>query len=174
MTKVINIFGGPGIGKSGVAAGVYAKLKENHQRAELVTEVAKDYVWEERFNVLTSDQLIIFAKQHRRIDRLRDQVDFVVTDCPILLCIPYIPKDSYKGIEPLMVETAASFDNINIMLERSTGTHTDFGWYHILEEYKINDKELRDILDKYYPNYSIIPVDKNTVETIYNLLNSGL
>ena len=73
-----------------------------------------------------------------------------------------------------MVETAASFDNVNIMLERATGTHTDVGRYHNEEESKIKDKELRDILDKYDPNYSIIPVDKNTVETIYNLLNSGL
>lgn len=71
MTKIINIFGGPGVGKSGIAAGVFSKMKANHIQVEFAAEVAKDYVWEERFNVLKNDQLAIFAKSHRRIDRLR-------------------------------------------------------------------------------------------------------
>lgn len=171
LTKIINIFGGPGIGKSGIAAGLYSKMKANHMNVELVTEVAKDYVWEDRINVLTSDQLIIFAEQHRRIDRLRGQVDYVVTDCPILLCIPYIPKGSYTLLEPLMAETAQSFENINIILNRAEGTHKDEGRYHDLGESIEKDEEILAIVDKYDPNYFKTPVDENTVETLYNLLN---
>jgi DNA replication protein DnaC len=30
MSKLINLFGGPGIGKSGIAAGITYKLKKKH------------------------------------------------------------------------------------------------------------------------------------------------
>ena len=135
--------------------------------AELATDVAKDFVWEERFNVLTGDQLLIYAKQHRRLDRLRDKVDVIITDCHLLMCIPYIPKGSYKGIEPLIVESASTFDNMNFFLGRAEGTHTDDGRYHDHKESLIKDQEIRDILDKYDPTYTVVPVDRYTVETIF-------
>lgn len=170
MTKVINIFGGPGIGKSGIAAGVYASMKAAHKNVELVTEVAKDYVWENRFNVLTSDQLIIYAEQHRRMDRLRGHVDYIVTDCPLLMCIAYIPPGFYKGLEPLIVESARSFDNTNFVLGRAEGTHSDNGRYHSEQQSIDKDREIVDILGTYDPTYDVIPVNEYTVETIFRLV----
>jgi len=82
---VINIFGGPGVGKSTLAAEVFAHFKKNKLNIELVTEYAKDLVWEERNNIL-KDQLYILAKQNRRLERLRNKgIDVVVTDSPLLL-----------------------------------------------------------------------------------------
>lgn len=170
MTKIINFFGGPGIGKSGIAAGVYAEMKAAGLNVEMVTEVAKDYVWEERFNVLTSDQLIIYAKQHRRLDRLRGRVDYVITDCPLLMCIAYIPPNSYDLLEPLIVQSATTFDNFNVILRRADGTHKDEGRYHNEQESKEKDKEIWRLLDKYDPDYIVMPVDQNTVESTYNII----
>ena len=31
MSKLINLFGGPGIGKSGIAAGITYKMKKKHE-----------------------------------------------------------------------------------------------------------------------------------------------
>lgn len=172
MTKIINLYGGPGIGKSGIAAGVFSKMKTNHMQVEFATEVAKDYVWEERFNILKHDQLIIFAKSHRNIDRLRNRVDYVITDCPLLMHVVYLPKICYKGLKPLIIEASLSFENINIVLTRSDNVvHTEIGRYHNEEESRILDKKIMRILDMYDPNYSIIPVDDYSVETIFNLLD---
>ena len=30
MSKLVNLFGGPGIGKSSIAAGIFYKLKKKH------------------------------------------------------------------------------------------------------------------------------------------------
>lgn len=42
---VVNLYGGPGVGKSTGAAYVFARLKEAGVVAELVTEFAKDLTW---------------------------------------------------------------------------------------------------------------------------------
>lgn len=148
-------------------------MKANHVQVEFAAEVAKDYVWEERFNILKTDQLAIFAKSHRRIDRLRDRVDYVITDCPLLMHIVYIPKDSYKGLEPLIVEVAQTFENINIVLSRSnTAEHTEVGRYHNEEEARVLDRQIINLLDTYDPNYYIVPVNDHSTETILNILNN--
>ena len=86
--KVINLFGGPGVGKSTAAAGLFYEMKKRQLSVELVTEYAKDMVWENRQNIL-DDQIYIFAKQQRRIARLRDHhIDWVITDSPIATTPP--------------------------------------------------------------------------------------
>ena len=87
-TKLINLFGGPGIGKSTVAAHLYAHLKMEGYSAELVTEYAKDKVWEGSINVLR-DQIYVFAKQRFRLGRIVGKVEYIVTDAPLLLSMVY-------------------------------------------------------------------------------------
>ena len=79
--KVYNLFGGPGCGKSTLAARMFAKMKQLGIDCELVTEAAKDIVWEG--GVL--DQYGLFAEQLRRVKRLEGKVDIAITDSPILL-----------------------------------------------------------------------------------------
>ena len=81
MTKYINIFGGPGAGKSTTAALLFAEMKSGGFKVELVTEVAKDFVWEDRSTTL-SIQPYITIKQHRNLVRLKGKVDYVITDAP--------------------------------------------------------------------------------------------
>jgi len=174
MTTVINIFGGPGIGKSGIASGVFSKLKQHNYNVEFATEYAKDLVWEERLNILQEDQLYIFAKQHRKVFRLKDQVEYIVTDCPLLMHIPYIPLGSYTHLEPLIVESALTFNNVNIVLERAKGTHVDRGRVHSEEQSELKDQQIRYVLQVYDPTYTIVPVDEHAVDTIFDLLKHTL
>ena len=60
-TIAINFFGAPGSGKSTLSAIVFAKLKMMGVNCELVTEFAKDKVWEKN-NEALSNQIYIFAK----------------------------------------------------------------------------------------------------------------
>lgn len=87
----INLFGAPGAGKSTLAAIVFAKLKMMGINCELVTEFAKDKVWEKN-NEALSNQIYIFAKQYYRMSRCAGQVDVIVTDSPLFLS-PFYNKD---------------------------------------------------------------------------------
>lgn len=81
MTTFINLFGGPGTGKSTAAASLFAEMKKKGMDVELVTEVAKDFVWEERQKTLEI-QPYITVKQYRNLFRLKGKVDYVITDAP--------------------------------------------------------------------------------------------
>ena len=164
MTKIINIFGGPGIGKSTTVAGLFHQMKMKHLEVEIANEVAKDYVWENRYDVLKEDQLIVFAKQHRRIFRLADKVDFVIADCPLLMCIPYIPKNSYKLLEPLMVEAHNAFDNINFVLNPPNVEYNTVGRYHTREQSNALHEEITNVVEKYDGNYIKVDVGPNTID----------
>lgn len=88
MTKYVNLFGGPGVGKSTTAAALFIEMKKAGYKVELVTEVAKDFVWEDRSTTL-SLQPYITIKQWRNLARLKGKVDYVITDAPILMGCVY-------------------------------------------------------------------------------------
>lgn len=84
MTKVINLFGGPGCGKSTLAAELFVKLKRDGKNVELVREYVKDWAWQNR-KVGIYDQLHITGKQASKEVGLYGKVDVIVTDSPLLL-----------------------------------------------------------------------------------------
>lgn len=116
---VVNLFGAPGAGKSTGAAYVFSKLKLAGYNAELVTEFAKDKVWEDNKEVF-NNQMYIFGKQYFRISRLNNKVDIVVTDSPLLLSA-YYSSDPILGLEfdSLVTRIFKSFDSINCFIERA-------------------------------------------------------
>jgi hypothetical protein len=114
--KVINLFGGPGTGKSTTAAGLFYLLKINSHESELALEYAKYLVWSKRINML-DDQNYVFAKQTHRLEILKGQVDYAVTDCPLLLASVYGSELS-TAFQDYVLETFDSYDNINIYLNR--------------------------------------------------------
>lgn len=96
---IVNIYGGPGAGKSTTAAGVFSQLKLKGINCELVTEYAKDLTYERRHNTL-ENQIYVFAKQYHRIHRvLSHDVDFIITDSPILLSLAYLQDNSVAAAE---------------------------------------------------------------------------
>ncbi len=117
MTKIINLFAGPGAGKSTTAAGVFYQFKLAGINAELVTEVAKDMTWARRIQCLKS-QPLIFGKQLNRIERLIGQVDYVITDSPVLLSAIYINKAYPDSFIDAIVDIFNTFDNANYFIRR--------------------------------------------------------
>ena len=92
---LINLYGAPGTGKSTGAAYIYSKLKLAEINCELVTEFAKDMVWDENKKAIYN-QAYVFGNQYYRISRLENEVDVVITDSPTLLSIIY-NKDRRGG-----------------------------------------------------------------------------
>ena len=127
---VINLFGGPGCGKSTTMARIFAELKILGYNAEMVSEFAKDLVYEQRQETM-KDELYIFAKQHHRMFRVNDKVDIIITDRPLLLtnvyASLYLPKDEFqKDLLQLVNTTFSGFNNVNILLDREgVNYHTE-------------------------------------------------
>jgi len=118
--KVINLWAGPGSGKSTTAAGLFYHMKCAGVEVELVQEYAKDMVWEGRHNIL-EDQIYIFAKQQRRIARLKNHgLQWVITDSPIPLGLCYTkPEDLSDAFQNLVMQVFNSYENYNFYLTRN-------------------------------------------------------
>lgn len=63
MLNVVNIFAGPGAGKSTLAAYFYYKMKMAGVKVELVTEYAKDLTWRKDWETL-GNQNLVFNEQY--------------------------------------------------------------------------------------------------------------
>lgn len=116
MTLVVNLYGGPGTGKSTTAALTFGVLKQIGVNAELVTEYAKDRVWDEHFSIF-SNQIYVFGKQYHRLHRLLNKVDVVVTDAPLLLSL-YYGTNVPPSFRQLVLDTYSSMNNLDIFLRR--------------------------------------------------------
>ncbi len=161
---VVNLFAGPGSGKSTTCAGVFAKLKLAGVNCEMALEYAKDKVWEESNKVL-DDQIYVFGKQLHRIFRLKDKVDVVITDSPILLSIIY-DKTGNKYFSDLVLNQFNNFDNRNYFIERTT-VYNPKGRLQTEDEAKEIDKVLLDLLKDCNIEYD--SVGKNeAVDYIFN------
>jgi len=114
---VINMFGGPGCAKSSTAAGIFYNMKKLHYDVEFAYEAAKELVWEQR-HITLQQQDYVSAEQHRRLYLLRDKVQFVVTDCPILMGCVYADHDEWSGLFPHLFKTFHKYRNINVLLKR--------------------------------------------------------
>jgi thymidylate kinase len=153
---VINIFGGPGAGKSTVAAQLFSIMKVLKYDVALVKEYAEELVLEDRMNILIEDQLSIFAEQHRRLQRLRGKCQWVVTDSPLLLNIVYNQHEDYFGnsFTDLVVETFDKFNNINILLRRNPNAyHSPLIRRHDLHQSMKLDQRVDEVVYEYGDNF---------------------
>ena len=166
--KVINIFGGPGTGKSVTAARLFATLKINQKNCELITEYAKELVYDESYKLM-ENQIWIFANQHHRMYRLRKKVDIIVTDAPLFNSIVYSGKgEENKPFHNFVMNEFNKYNNLNIYLERETIYQSE-GRYQDEEGAKKIDNEVLRLFD--YFDVPFVKVGlKNAPSTILNLL----
>lgn len=151
-TLVINLIGGPGVGKSTTAALVFAKLKVLGYDCELITEFAKDCVWEERTETF-KDQIYLFAKQQHRIYRCKGKIDVVITDSPLIL-------NTYYGADnPELVNLTLSefkkYWNMNFVLKRNKPYNPN-GRNQTEDEAKNIDVVLEEKLKEYNIPYATL------------------
>lgn len=145
MTLIVNLFGGPGSGKSTTRAGVFSKLKLESYNVEEVTEFAKELTWERRILAL-SCQPYIFGNQLYALHRLQGQVDAVVTDSPILLGAIYAPEGEEQITHRMTMFYHNKFNNINFFIKRNK-PYNPAGRNQTLDEAKEIDEHILHYLD---------------------------
>lgn len=173
--KVVNLFAGPCAGKSTLAAEIFARLKRRKVSVELVTEYAKDAVWEGRFNIL-KNQLYVVSKQNNRLDRLRGQVDVVITDSPLLLCSVYSEMNPHPAhFKPLVKELWDSYDNLSVFVDRPDTFDAAGRTQGSIEEAQIIDWKIKSMLLENKIPFSTIPCDSEgfKILELVNLIARG-
>lgn len=170
-TLILNLFGGPGTGKSTTAAGVFAALKWQDVNCEMALEFAKDKVWEKSIYVL-DNQLYIFGKQYHRIFRLRGQVDVIITDSPLLNSILYYQGDN-EYFPRMVFKEHRRFRNLNVFLQRLK-PYNPAGRVQDEQKAKALDKHIVRILDYLGEDYLCYPADPRSVPMLANQVSLEL
>lgn len=165
--KLINLFSGPGAGKSTTAAGLFFIMKNMGYSVELITEYAKDKVYEGHLGCLT-DQIYIFGKQQRRCSRLIGHVEYAITDSPLLLSILY-NRELSDNFNKLVKETHDLYENINFFIER-VKPYSKIGRTQTQKEAEQLDDTLLNLLTAYEIPYFNILGNEDAPHTIFNLL----
>lgn len=163
-TLVINLIGGPGVGKSTMMAAVFARLKDLGVDCEMCNEFAKQLVWEMRYETF-KDELYIFAKQAHAMFRLNGKVDVVVTDRPLILTCHYAKSD--EVLCNMCYTVFQKYNNINYVLTREKAYNSN-GRNQSEDEAREIDTDLKTILDNYHMNYKEIPGNMKSVDIIVN------
>lgn len=141
-TTIINLVGGPCSGKSTTAAGLFAAMKlKTKKKVEIVTEVIKDFVYDDNKGAM-DDQILITAQQNHRLRRLQGKVDFVISDASLLNAVIY--NEFYKDPHNLSTQLSKDLfdeydDNIVFLLPRKP-EYDQYGRTQSLEEAKELDR----------------------------------
>jgi hypothetical protein len=146
----INLFGGPGCGKSTTAAYLFAALKERQYHAELVQEYVKTWAHEGK-RTESFDQIYLLGKQIRKEDVvLRNGVDIIVTDSPVWLSwFYYNLHEQQDSVSTAIYDICAAFDSkyppLNLFLDRGSKTYNPKGRFQT--EYEAREIDYQMLLD---------------------------
>lgn len=169
---VVNLFAGPGAGKSTTRAGVFHKLKLKGYNVEEATEYAKDLTWDKRFNTLAC-QPYVFGKQLYRLERLKDQVQAVITDSPLLLGSIYMGKDEPLSLMHLIEDKFNSFNNLNFFIKR-VKPYNPKGRNQTEEEAQEIDSKVKTYLFRRGIDYTVLDGNEEAAEIIANTVAERL
>lgn len=147
-TRFINLFAGPGAGKSTIAAGVFSLLKQRGLDIELVPEFAKELVWEG--SPALENQSYVTARQFYVIKRLDNKCKWVITDSPAFLGAAYCTSAYPRSYIDTLYwwHTQTQTEGLNFFLERGA----DFdpkGRVHGKHESQMIDGRIVSLMEEY-------------------------
>jgi len=162
--KIINLFGGPGAGKSTCAAHLFSHLKRHNIKTELVGEFAKELIYLGNETQLIN-QIYIMGNQYRKQkDLQRHNIDVAISDAPLLMQLVYCQNKPYfEEMKNLVVKINDEFDNINVFVKR-VKPYQNYGRVHSEPE---SDKLSREIWESMNGDFHyVINGDSNGIESL--------
>lgn len=162
---IVNLFGVPSAGKSTGAAYIFSQLKLHGVNCELVTEFAKDKVWEEN-DLAIANPAYLFGNQYFRTSRCADKVDVIVTDSPLLLSAFYNKSDILgEEFNNLVYKVTSSYQAMNYLLERDKPYNPN-GRLQTEEESNELAEPMKKLLSDYNIDYKIKKGNEDGYEEI--------
>lgn len=168
-TIVINLFGEPSAGKSTAAMDITASLKRKGINAEYVSEFAKDKVYENNDEVF-KHQEYIFGKQSFKMGRVRDKVQVMVVDSPLILCIVY-NNDEILGenFNKTVLNVFNSYENKNYLLIRKHTYENEGRFQDEMGASKVRSHLIEE-LTKMNIDYDLITSSEKDCELIADMI----
>ena len=168
MKKFIELYGGPGIGKSTYAAGLYYHFKLLGCNTELVREYAKDLAWAGKLDGTITQQQIFKEQSKRELILINsvDSPDVIITDSPIRMSQVYGSDKKWINRHENKIKKA-EYEYIKVLLVRDTSLqYEEKGRAHDLTQALELDKSISELTEYDYLVDSII-VDLNFVRNIF-------
>lgn len=179
MTKIINLFSGPSVGKSSIASGLFHELKKRNIKVDVPYEFPKILAWDKNYEAI-KDQFYVIGNQHRGISRSWGKVDYIIMDSPILLSLiykgiydetPTYPASFYdESFDNFILSLHKKYDNLNIILKRDETNFEEEGRYQNFEESKNIDNRIVQLLNTHQINYHTVDTD-TAIKTILSMLD---
>lgn len=172
-TVVVNLYAGPGAGKSVAAWTIAAELKKQNILTEYVPEYAKELVWDNNMELLDGsidNQTHLFKVQSHRLSRLSGKVSVIVTDSPLLLNLIYC-KQPLDKFEKMVMSEYGKYNNFNLFIRRGSGYEKAGRIQTLVESRRIDDgiKEMMSSRGIFCGEY-----DRTKIELIVNNIKRSL
>ena len=149
QTLNINLYSGPGVGKSVLAARLFVALKMKGINAGQVSEYAKELVY---LNIVhETPQKTIVLEQLRRQAMLQGKVAVVITDAPVPLSLVYSKGALHEELKALVREQTEGWRSLDVLLSRNvTNSYETAGRYQsAAEAQQFHEKEVAPFVRDY-------------------------
>lgn len=114
----INLWAGPGVGKSTTAAGLFNLMKHRGYKVELVKECAKFFTYEGNHSALR-DQCLLMCQQEYSQRIVRDHVDYIITDSPPAQGMAYASSEDKALLIQMSQHFRKRYGNLDVLLGRN-------------------------------------------------------
>lgn len=147
--------------------------------AEIITEYAKELVYEGRFDILKKQDALL-KEQNQRQHRLRRTVDFAITDSPLLMAATYIPPDfscakfpDAASMKKEIVTKFNSYNNFNFFLTRIKA-YVPIGRTQTEAEAKDKDREILQLLAEQKVDYHTVVAGRYCPESMLEIIEAAI
>lgn len=160
---IVNLFGGPGSGKTTLAYYLAYRFKQAGFRAELVGEAAREIIYD-RNNPNTSgiaaqlvdNQLLITGLQAERIKRLaRHGIEVAIADSPLRMGLLYVrERDMQIALQSAIAAVDLEFPHQrNVLVPRTPGHYDKESRAQSEQEAMILDEKIRMLIGHQIGDY---------------------
>lgn len=150
QTLVVNLYGGPGAGKTTLAHALVADLAKAGVLTEYVPEYAKELIWQGDRSLLdgsVTNQRKVTGEQWNRIKRMLGKVECIVTDSPVTLGMIYADKSDadYKAFCDEVEGWSKETRSFNVFVHRRDD-YDQRGRKHTLAESAEADRAIKELI----------------------------